>query len=271
MIKNGTGVKSDLLEKKDDDSVKLYSKGKLEKKIIEIQKKGQEENNKSNSSIINISNSKTNNSNFSRRTINNNVQKKKLIIINDNQEKEIKANNDNSKIPKKNEKININIMKNDEQKLQSENININNEEKTKKKESIRKRYVSDGSKFGKEKIFKNKMAQKLQIEAKEKEKEVYYVISNKPKGLYNLGLSCYMNSLLICLYYIPELRDFFIKNRNKFTDKSPVCKSFAEVMYGLKYEKKDYFEANESKKKWEIKIVYFPALIQGMPKIYIFI
>ena len=48
MIKHGIGVKSDLLEKKDDDSVKLYSKGNLEKKIIEIQKKGQEENNKSN-------------------------------------------------------------------------------------------------------------------------------------------------------------------------------------------------------------------------------
>ena len=64
-----------------------------------------------------------------------------------------------------------------------------------------------------------------------------------------MGLSCYMNSLLQCLYYVPELRDYFIKNKKDFTNKKPICKAFAEVMYGLKNENKDYFEAKEFKKK----------------------
>ena len=62
----------------------------------------------------------------------------------------------------------------------------------------------------------------------------------KPKGLSNLGLSCYMNSLLQCLFYIKDLRQYFIEN--EFTDKQPVCQAFAEVMNGLKNCKKDYFE-----------------------------
>ena len=97
------------------------------------------------------------------------------------------------------------------------------------------------------KILKKKIAMKMQIDVKEK--EIEYEKSNKPKGLYNMGLSCYMNSLLQCLYYVPELRDYFIKNKKDFTNKKPICKAFAEVMYGLKNENKDYFEAKELKKK----------------------
>ena len=63
----------------------------------------------------------------------------------------------------------------------------------------------------------------------------------KPKGLQNLGLSCYMNSLLQCLYFIPELREYFIKNKETFNNDKPICKALAEVMYGLKYEKNEYF------------------------------
>ena len=40
----------------------------------------------------------------------------------------------------------------------------------------------------------------------------------KPKGLYNLGLNSYMNSLLQCLFYIKELRDFVIKNKDNFNE-----------------------------------------------------
>jgi len=69
---------------------------------------------------------------------------------------------------------------------------------------------------------------------------------NKPKGLYNLGLSCYMNSLLQCLFYIKDLRQYFI-NQN-FADGQPVCQAFAEVMNGLKNCKKEYFEPIKFKK-----------------------
>ena len=73
--------------------------------------------------------------------------------------------------------------------------------------------------------------------------------NRKPKGLYNLGLSCYMNSLLQCLYYIKELREYFIENKNKFSeDKQPICKAFAEVMDKLKNDENDTVNPKEFKK-----------------------
>ena len=67
----------------------------------------------------------------------------------------------------------------------------------------------------------------------------------KPKGLVNLGLSCYMNSLLQCLYYIKELREYFIQNKNDFKDNQPLCKALADFMDGLKNEKGKYFIPTE--------------------------
>ena len=69
-------------------------------------------------------------------------------------------------------------------------------------------------------------------------KEIYY-----PKGIKNLGLSCYMNSLLQCLFNITELREHFIKElEKKKIDKKakPVSYYFALVMYDLLYTNKDY-------------------------------
>ena len=83
------------------------------------------------------------------------------------------------------------------------------------------------------------------INNNKKNEEKYEEPSSIPKGLLNLGLSCYMNSLLQCLYYIPEFREYFIKNN--FDDEQLVCKALAKTFYGLKYNKKDYFEATEFK------------------------
>ena len=55
-----------------------------------------------------------------------------------------------------------------------------------------------------------------------------------PKGLINLQLNCYMNSLLQCLYYIKDLRNYFIKNKDKFQNDQKVCKALAITMYKLK-------------------------------------
>jgi ubiquitin C-terminal hydrolase len=71
--------------------------------------------------------------------------------------------------------------------------------------------------------------------------------NNKPKGLKNLGLRCYMNSLLQCFYYIPELRKYFIENKDSFNDKQPVLKALAESINGIKNEINDYYEPNSLK------------------------
>ena len=78
-----------------------------------------------------------------------------------------------------------------------------------------------------------------------------------------------MNSLLQCLYYIPELRNYFIDNKNTFYNK-PVCKAFAEVMYGLKYDKKEYYEPIEFKRIMENKNILFPCVNTGDPKVLLF-
>ena len=166
-------------------------------------------------------------------------------------EKRRKPTHDPFSKKNKTEANNMLIYQHNEGKKQEEN-NIKNLKSLKDQEQAQSQPTKKGNfvstdKYGrKENIVKNRLAEKMQIDVKEK--EIEYEKTNKPKGLYNMGLSCYMNSLLQCLYYIPELRDYFIKNKNSFTNDKPVCKAFAEVMFGLKNEKKDYFEANEFKK-----------------------
>ena len=85
---------------------------------------------------------------------------------------------------------------------------------------------------------KNKISNSLQKIKEENE-------DKKPKGLVNLGLNCNMNSLIQCLFYIKELREYFIKNKEKFGEKQKICKAFAEIMNELKNGEKDY--ANSKK------------------------
>ena len=66
-----------------------------------------------------------------------------------------------------------------------------------------------------------------------KKKKEYF-----PKGIKNLGLSCYMNSLLQCLFNIPKLRNFFIeglKNKTFNKESTPICYYYAIVMKDLLY------------------------------------
>ena len=49
------------------------------------------------------------------------------------------------------------------------------------------------------------------------------------KGLGNLGNNCYKNSLLQCLYYIPEMREYFI-NEN-FNYNQELSLALKDVFY----------------------------------------
>ena len=71
--------------------------------------------------------------------------------------------------------------------------------------------------------------------------------NNTPKGLINLQLNCYMNSLLQCLYYIKDFRDYFIKNIGDFKEGKPVCQELAKIMYNLKFSKKENVDPSEFK------------------------
>ena len=204
---------------------------------------------KKNNNIDEDSKQNTQNNNYMNNNHINNPVNKKIYINAKNNERN--TTYDNFNLKNKREKNNLNVInKNVEQKLSQEvtalksEAQVNQKEKEKEKET--KKYVSTDKYGKKETILKNRLAEKIPIEVTEK--KIEYTSYNKPKGLYNLGLSCYMNSLLQCLYHIKELREYFIEKRDIFTNEKPVCKALAEVMHGLKYEKKDYFEATEFKK-----------------------
>ena len=64
-----------------------------------------------------------------------------------------------------------------------------------------------------------------------------------PKGIKNLGLNCYMNSLLQCLFNIEELREYFLNElkEGKINKKQqPISYRFAKTMKSLLYSKKKF-------------------------------
>ena len=75
-----------------------------------------------------------------------------------------------------------------------------------------------------------------------------------------------MNSLLQCLFYIKDLRDYFIREKNNFKNNQVVCKALSEVMYGLKNDPKDYFEAKQFKKEMGNKNSLFFGVKAGDAK-----
>ena len=149
------------------------------------------------------------------------------------------------------------------------NVDTNNkknleEENNKKEKDDRNKHVSVNKYKQKEKIIETQ--KKYQIECIDKPISQSLLFTIKPKGLYNLGLSCYMNSLLQCLYYIPELREYFIKEKNNFKNNQPICKALSEVMFGLKYENKEYFEPILFKKEMGNKNSLFSGVKAGDAK-----
>ena len=140
-------------------------------------------------------------------------------------------------------------------------VNLFYIDKTKKSKDS----VCSVDKYGqKENFLKNRLAKKMPIDVNYKYR--IYNDYNEPKGLYNLGLNCYMNSILQCLFYIPELRNYFIENYYNFSQEQPVCKAFSKVMHGLKYAKQNYFEASEFKRIMGMKNSLFKGIKAGDAK-----
>jgi len=53
-----------------------------------------------------------------------------------------------------------------------------------------------------------------------------------PKGLKKCPFNCYINSLLQCFYYIPELRNFFLETELDYS--MTMCNAIKDIMIGLK-------------------------------------
>ena len=72
-------------------------------------------------------------------------------------------------------------------------------------------------------------------------------LSEKPKGLKNFALNCYMNSLLQCFYHIKGIRESFLNPKKFSSEDQKVCYSLSEVMEGLTYGNKKNFSVNTFK------------------------
>ena len=70
-----------------------------------------------------------------------------------------------------------------------------------------------------------------------------YIKINKnipPRGLKNIGRTCYMNTILQCFYHVKELSEYFLnleKNDSYYFENKPFSKAYLSVVKGLSNEK----------------------------------
>ena len=164
-----------------------------------------------------------------------NLEKKEKVKSNETSE-EIKDN-----IKKSNDIDTIN--EKDEAKINEISKSIHNSESNGDVNSSKLKLLEDNN-INNDNLIKKKEILKTNLDKYENEDtssdDDLIIDKNKeyfPKGIQNLGLNCYMDSLLQCLFNVPELREYFI-NGEFDKNTQPICFYFSKVMKELFYSNK---------------------------------
>ena len=175
------------------------------------------------------------------------------------QEIKEKDNNETKEKEKEKEKNEINKKDNDIKKQAEPNEKeLKNKEGENKLENEQKKDVEkDMSKENKENKKENKTEKKNKDEKESKQKIKMENIITKdiiPRGLNNIGSTCYMNSVIQCLYHIFDLsNELLLLYKSKILNESllkklPMTYAFLDVIYDLSFDKKSSISPYNFKK-----------------------
>ena len=178
---------------------------------------------------------------------------------NEKKEEEIKKIITEKKNHKVDELSNNILDKNDiEKKDKIENFgNINKNENKEVENGERKMEIEENSEDKKDSQQKNEKNDENNHKIKEDAKKINEKDINKeneldlknikiyPKGLNNIGATCYMNSVLQCLYHIYELSNEFLKLKELDIKTMPMSWAFLDIIKSLSFKFKEIISNNE--------------------------
>ena len=173
-----------------------------------------------------------------------------------NTDKTIQMKEDEFLIKAKKKNIEYSICRNDFSLLLSKKhiFEINNDtnisiiSKNKSNDSFLTQETSENISFSLISTYTPKPETPKPQETKKSKKQKIIELPEKPKGLKNFSLNCYMNSLLQCFYHIKGLRTSFIDPSKYSSDNQKVCHSLSEVMKELTYGNNNSYSPKNFKK-----------------------
>ncbi len=123
----------------------------------------------------------------------------------------------------------------DNTKIEEENKKKQNENK--KEEKSENKIEQNTNK--KEEKSENKKEEKTESKHKYEKREVILITKKiYPRGLDNIGATCYMNSVLQCFYHVFELSNELLQMKNIINEKTmPMTSAFLQVIIELSFSK----------------------------------